>query len=44
MTKWLLEYGTAGVLGYLAYALAGWTGWGIFMVAVLYGLILGATG
>ena len=35
---------TSGMLGVGAYTLAGWTGWGIFMVVVIYGIILGATG
>lgn len=34
---------TSGMLGVGAYILAGWTGWGIFMVAATYGLIMGAT-
>lgn len=34
---------TSGMLGYGAFLLAGWTGWGIFMVAMVYGLIMGAS-
>jgi hypothetical protein len=34
---------TSGMLGVGAYTLAGWTGWGIFMVATTYGLVVAAT-
>ena len=41
--RWVLIFSSTFALGSGAYALVGWTGWAIFAVAAVYGLVVGVT-